>query len=121
MTLRTVRDRLEERFVKVLALDRLCALIEPAMVEAREPEENGSFATMEKELQPLTASPTGVGLDVPQWLRRLENEVQRVYAAQSATAVLAEGFLRVPMKNLTLEELETEVQTWNQPLDNDKG
>src|SRR5205807_4309553 len=35
MRLRTVADRLQERFVKPLALDRLCALIEPVMEEVR--------------------------------------------------------------------------------------
>ena len=34
MRLSTIRDRLNERFVKPLALDRLCALIEPSMHEA---------------------------------------------------------------------------------------
>ena len=50
MRLRTVADRLEERFVKPLALDRLCALIAPAMMEARHPEPHRSFARLEKEL-----------------------------------------------------------------------
>ena len=31
----TVRDRIEERFLRPLALDRLCALVEPAAAEAR--------------------------------------------------------------------------------------
>src|SRR5947209_14364681 len=68
MRLGTVADRLQERFVKPLALDRLCALIEPAMSEARQLGEGPSFARLEKELHGLTATPTGVGLDVPQWL-----------------------------------------------------
>src|SRR5205085_3641061 len=82
----TVADRLQERFIKPLALDRLCALIEPAMVEARQSGEGSSFPRLQKELEALTATPTGVGLDVPQWLRRLELEVQRVRAAQTSIA-----------------------------------
>src|SRR5438874_1972178 len=38
MRLGTVADLVQERFVKPLALDRLCALIEPAMLEAGAPE-----------------------------------------------------------------------------------
>jgi hypothetical protein len=119
MHLGTVADRLQERFVKPLALDRLCALIEPAMAEARQMgEESSAFARLEKELKPLTATPTGVGLDVPQWLRRLALEVQRVRAAQTTIAVLAEGLLQVPKRALTIEELKEQVENWEKPLEN---
>jgi hypothetical protein len=116
MRLGTVADRLQERFVKPLALDRLCALIEPAIAEARHFGEGSSFVRLQKELQALTAIPTGVGLDVPQWLRRLELEVQRVRAAQTTIAILAEGFLHVPKKPLTIEELKQQVEDWEKPL-----
>jgi hypothetical protein len=87
------------------------------MVEARQFEEGPSFARLEKELQVLTATPTGVGLDVPQWLRRLELEVQGVRAAQTTVALLAEGFLHVPKKALTIEELKQQVEDWEKPLE----
>jgi hypothetical protein len=116
MRLRTVADRLGERFVKPLALDRLCALIEPAMLEARRLEKGKSFIRLEKELQPLTAVPTGVGLDVPEWLRRLEAEVVRVRTAHTNLAVLAEGFSRVPRKVLSLEDLKRQLADWEKPL-----
>ncbi|HLJ93099.1 MAG TPA: hypothetical protein VKU02_07895, partial [Gemmataceae bacterium] len=117
MHLGTVADRLQERFVKPLALDRLCALIEPAMAEARTSGEGLSFGRLEKELQVLTANPTGVGLDVPHWLRRLEQEVQRVRTGHTAIAVLAEGFLHVPKRALTVQELKQQVEDWEKPLD----
>jgi hypothetical protein len=116
MTLGTVADRVNERFIKPLALDRLCALIEPAMREARRGAPGRSFGRLEKELEPLTSSPIGVGLDVPQWLRRLEGEVQRVRAAQSTIAELAEGFLGVPRKPLPLTELRQQLDDWERPL-----
>jgi hypothetical protein len=117
MHLGTVADRLQERFVKPLALDRLCALIEPAMAEARQMgEASSAFTRLEKELQPLKATPTGVGLDVPQWLRRLALEVQRVRAAQTTIAMLAEGLLEVPKRALTIEELKQQVENWEKLL-----
>ncbi len=116
MRLRTVADLVEERFVKPLVLDRMCALIEPAMVEARRSSEGRAFARLQKELKPLTMTPTGVGLDVPHWLRRLEVEVQRVHAAQTTIAVLAESFMRVPKIALSLQELRRQVQNWEKPL-----
>jgi hypothetical protein len=115
MRLRTVSDLVQERFIKPLAQDRLCALIEPAMEEAREQEVGRAFQRLEKELQPLTATPTGVGLDVPQWLRRLQAEVQRVRTAETAIASLAEGFLEVPSKPLTYDELKNQLDDWDRP------
>ena len=112
----TVTDCLQERFVKVLALDRLCALIAPAMNEARQPGNHPSFDRLRHELQPLTATPTGVGLDVPQWLRRLEAEVQRVWATQSAVAVLAEELFRIPHRPVSHEDVQQQLHEWEEPL-----
>jgi hypothetical protein len=109
--LRTVSDLLEEGFVKPLALDRLCALIEPAIAEARRPGSRRAFTRLQKELEPLTENPTGVGLDVPHWLRRLHEEVERVRVAQTSIAALAEGFLQVPKRTLTLQELRSQVES----------
>ena len=111
----TVADRLGERFVKPLALDRLCALVEPAMREAREESDRPAFARLRKEAAAFTATPTGVGLDVPAWLRRLELEVHRVQATQTTMAALAEGFFRVPRRALSYEELQRQLREWERP------
>jgi hypothetical protein len=111
----TISDRLSERFVKPLALDRLCALIEPCIREGRQPGERPSFALLQQELQTYTATPTGVGLDVPAWLRRLEAEVHRVKATQTTMAALAESFFRVPRRPLGREELQRQLRDWDRP------
>ena len=108
----TVSDRLQERFVKPLALDRLCALIEPAMAEAVLPEPHPSLTRLEEELREYTANPTGVGLDVPDWLRRLEAEVRRVRAAHTEIAMLAENLFQVPIRLLPYEEMRDQLQEW---------
>jgi hypothetical protein len=113
--LSTVGDRLREGFVKPLALDRLCALIEPAVHEAREAGGRPAFERLRRELQSFTATPTGAGLDVPPWLRRLEGEVQRVRATHSAVAVLAEGLFRVPQRLVPYEEVDRQLQDLEQP------
>jgi hypothetical protein len=114
----TVSDRLGERFVKPLALDRLCALIEPCLREAREdgPEaDRPSFSRLQAELRTYTASPTGVGLDVPAWLRRLEGEVHRVQASRTTVAVLAENFFRIPRRAVNPEEVQRQLREWDRP------
>jgi hypothetical protein len=111
----TIGDRLNERFVKPLALDRLCALIEPSMMDARQSRQSPPFVRMRQELQTYTATPTGVGLDVPYWLRRLEMEVHRVQATHSTIALLAENFFRVPRRPLSFEDLQRQMRGWERP------
>jgi hypothetical protein len=111
----TVGDRIHERFIKPLALDRLCALIEPSMLDAREGGAGTSFARLQQELRAYTATPTGVGLDVPYWLRRLEMEVHRVQATHTTLAVLAENFFRIPRRPLSFEELQQQLRGWERP------
>jgi hypothetical protein len=80
LQLRTIRDRIEERFVQPLALDRLNSLIEPAARDARAGlgEASPAFQRLEEQLRPFIDNPSGVGLDVPHWLRKFEMEVERV-------------------------------------------
>ncbi len=113
--LNTIRDHLNERFIKPLALDRLCALIEPSMREARQSGSGSSFTRLRQELPAFTATPMGVGLDVPYWLRRLEMEVHRVQATRTTIAVLAENFFRVPRRPLSWDELQRQIGDWDRP------
>jgi hypothetical protein len=110
--LRTVRDRIEERFLRPLALDRLCALVEPAAAEARQGD--GAVGTvyrrLSEQLQPLADNPIGVGLDVPQWLRKLRDEVDRVRDAAATPPRPAE-----PVR-LTFAELQRQLDDWEEPL-----
>jgi hypothetical protein len=121
MHLRTVADRLEERFVKPLALDRLCAMIEPAMAEARRGGPGEAFASLERELDQYAETTTGVGLDVPHWLRRLEGEVQRVQAGRTAIANLAEGLFQIPRLPVPLEELRRQFEGWKKGRPSEPG
>jgi hypothetical protein len=112
MHLRTVADRIDERFVKPLALDRLCAMIEPAVAEARRGGPGEAFARFETELERFAATTTGVGLDVPHWLRRLEAELQRVQASRSALAGLAENLFQIARVPMPLAELGRQFEGW---------
>ena len=114
--LRTVRDRLGERFVAPLAVDRLCALLTPAWQAARTGagEDNPAFAQLLRETEAFAAVPVGVGLEVPAWLRRLEAEVYRLGHEPPRPAAD-----RTPAR-LTLAELRRQLtQDWAKPLDGD--
>ena len=110
MRLPTLADRLAERFVQPMEIDRLVALIEPAMDQARELAEH---TALEEEAKSLAAEPTGAGLDVPAWLRRLLAEVHRVQNARSDLARLAENWIPIPKVKVSLEELRKQFEGWN--------
>lgn len=113
LKLRTIRDRIEERFVQPLLLDRLCALVEPAARDARNGlgEASPAFRRLEEQLKPFIQNPIGVGLDVPHWLRKLEVEVQRVMQA-----IDQPGTSDVMPVTLTFADLQDQLAKWELPL-----
>jgi len=112
MRLATIADRLEERFVKPMTLDSVCALVEPAMESAPEYLNNDEIIPLEDALEPLAEIPTGVGLDVPQWILRLEGEVQRVRTSKTALVNLAETLFQVPKVAVSFKELAEQLRDW---------
>ena len=110
--LATIRDRIGERFVHSLLLDRLCALIEPALEHARATLDQDDVSPLERELQPLADKPSGVGLDVPPWLVRLQHELERVRTAHSDLGNLAETMFQVPKKPTPFEPLVQQLGDW---------
>jgi hypothetical protein len=110
--LATIRDRIEERFVQPLVLDRLCALIEPALEQAQASLGKDAISPLEKELDPFATTPSGVGLDVPAWLVRLQNELERVRTTQSDLGNLAETMFHVPKVALPFDLLMNQLSDW---------
>ncbi len=109
MRLPTIADRLDERFVKPLEIDRVCALIEPALDNVRR---GGPEVPLEDEIKALAETPTGVGLEVPFWLRRLESEITRVRQTRTAVAGLAENLYRIPKVVVPWQEVQEQLKNW---------
>jgi hypothetical protein len=116
LRLRTIRDRLEERFVQPLAIDRLCALVEPAMREAAAPPENsGAFAKLQAQLPALTQTPIGIGLDPPDWLQRLDEEIADVRdLLQTGERTTERGL--APGAHLSYADLQRQLEEWDKPI-----
>jgi len=74
MRLATVSDRIGERFIRPLLIDRVKALVEPAL-SADEDFRQVAFAALDREIASLANEPSGAGLDLPDWLAALEDEV----------------------------------------------
>jgi hypothetical protein len=111
--LRTIRDHVEERFVRPMAIDRLCVLAGPAMEEAGQPGPHEALLRFQEELSSHTATPTGVGLEVPQWLMRVQREVQRLRAEGSGTAALRRRIPAVTRVTLSYEEVKRQLAEWS--------
>jgi hypothetical protein len=108
--LRTVRDRLEERFALPLDIDRAAAQVAPAADAARdgEGETNPAFARLVAAMGPLSETVSGVGLEVPIWVRRLEDALRksREPAADDAP----------PHRTLDFDDLRRQMNDWDRPL-----
>jgi hypothetical protein len=112
MRMPTVADRLAERFVRPLAIDRIRALVAPAIAEARAGGPGPKFETLQHDTEYLTREPTGVGLDVPAWLVALEEEVDDAlrdgapqYYEQDLAAIL-------PARLLTFDHARQQLDAW---------
>jgi hypothetical protein len=112
----SVTDRLQERFTRPMDLDRLCAAIEPVIDEVEQGGGAKMLTQLEEKLDLYARQPAGSGLDVPHWLRRLEQEVERVRTTRAAIAELAEEFCPVPRVRLTAADLQQQLQDWEVPL-----
>ena len=60
--------------VRRSGIDRLRAMVEPAM-DSGDARRHSSFHALEQEIADLVSEPHGSGLDVPDWLSALEDEV----------------------------------------------
>ena len=77
MRLPSIAEHLGERFVRPLEIDRLCALVRPAIDELREGREAAAFRQLEEQIARFTKEPAGAGFELPSWLEALEQEVER--------------------------------------------
>lgn len=71
----SVARRLEGRFGHQMQIDRLIALVAPAMADPHHRKSARVFELLQHEAQAFSRSTMGVGVDLPAWLAALENEV----------------------------------------------
>ncbi len=117
--LRTVRDRLEERFLQPLRIDQAGARVARAAAAAKEgqPEDNPSFSGLLTAIAPLADHPSGVGLDVPAWLRRLEEELRKARSADPETdADPTEQYPHPPGNVIPFDEVKRQLRDWDKPI-----
>ena len=115
MRLATVADRVAERFVRPLAVDRVRALVRPAAEEARRSEPSTAFALLDQEAGELAQEPCGAGLDLPDWLDALSDEVDEVVATiRHWDPARADSLADEPRVILSWEEIQSQLGDWEE-------
>jgi hypothetical protein len=109
MKLPSINERLEERFVRPLQVDRLCALVRPAIDELRDGLAQKTFSQLEKIVGQFTSKVTGAGFETPDWLAELEDEAQQVQAPVIEDD-FPDPYLNLPEVHLTLDEARRQVK-----------
>jgi hypothetical protein len=121
MRLPTVADRLAERFVRPLAIDRVKALVKPAVEQAKRGSEPVAFAQLEEEASALAEEPSGAGLDLPDWLLALEEEVDRETSPGRRGEPPLDPLERLPRARLTWHEFQQQLSNWEVKYLEDKA
>jgi len=109
MRMPTIADRVLERFVQPMTIDRMRALIEPATLDAEANIESVSFELLEREAELLTRHPTGVGIDIPAWLAALEEEIELVAKRRGGNEIDVMSLVTIPIRTLTKDDLSQQL------------
>jgi hypothetical protein len=106
----SIADRLHERFVQPLSIDRLRASVKPANEERCNNRAPISFVPLEHSVARFTGEPNSVGFDAPAWLETLEEEVQRVRFHTDQAEPL--DLPHVAQVRLSPEEAQQQMDQW---------
>jgi hypothetical protein len=116
--LASVAERLAERFTRPLAIDRVQALVGPAMEAAGggDPTASGNrepvpFVALRQEIESLAQEPAGAGLDLPDWLEALEEEVSQVRCQHRHRQPSDDALRRIEQARLSWEDWLRQIGT----------
>ena len=109
MRLATVADRIGERFIQPLAIDRVRGLVRPAMEDARHDRPSTAFSLLEEEIEAISSDPSGAGLDLPAWLEALETEVSDSQAALRQEAAQGETDERIAQILISADDVQAQL------------
>jgi len=111
MRLPSIAEHLAERFVRPLEIDRLCALIRPAIDELREGRPPSALRQLEEQVDRFTQETLGAGFELPSWLETLEQEVEQAqWQAPDQDDETLDPHIRIHQVRLSLAEVERQLQ-----------
>ena len=114
MHLRSVADRVEQRFLRPLEINQLRALVHGAAEEFREDKPGEKFARLQAHIAPLLEAVSGSGYELPSWLEALREEAARCqeeFADQrSDEPNVLDPLLELPQTRLSLAQIRKELR-----------
>ena len=78
-------------------------------------------AALTRSVEDYLKTTSGSGLDVPAWLKTLEEELQHVHESDDPPVQDVEPQLRLPAPSLRLKDLRQQLKGWKQPASERKG
>jgi hypothetical protein len=117
MRMPAIADHLNDRFIRPLAVNRMLALVEKSIEEARKgAEDSPTFRRLEAEIEAYLEDSWGSGIDVPEWLQQLEGEVERVEQDSGGGRPGATAAIDLPVTLLDRLALTEELADLSKPL-----
>ena len=117
MRMPAIADHLNDRFVKPLAVNRMVALVEKSLHDARSGSETSrTFEMLEGEINEYLRDSWGSGIDVPEWLQQLAGEVERVQQDSGGGRPGATVSADLPFRPLGRKSLMNELSDLSKPL-----
>jgi hypothetical protein len=104
----SIAERLSERYTRPLAIDRVKALVGPAVAAANSGE-TAPIEALQREIASLAQEPAGAGLDLPDWLAALEEEVSAVRCKRRYLREIEDGPWRIEQVRLTWDDWQQQI------------
>ncbi len=114
MRMASIADRVGERFLRCLAIDRMRALIEPAMQQVEDTGSQPAFELLQEEADLLLRESTGGGFEIPAWLTALHQEVDRIQQQNLEDDDVRWLRLLFPANPLSLALALRQINNWDQ-------
>jgi hypothetical protein len=117
MHMPTIFDHVNQRFVKPLSVNRMLAHVDRAVRDsATGRKTSAAFRRLRKEVDSYLEDSWGSGVDVPGWLRTLEQEVDEVMHPADGGRPGAEAALEFPPVALGIRDFRQQLRRWKEPL-----
>ena len=111
--MRTVADRVDERFVRSMEVDHLRSLVKPSLEESKDIKAGRpSFNELLRMTEELLENPSGAGLEVPSWLIALEEEIEVLRYPNYIKHDEKRMREVIPQTKLSYDELQQQLTWW---------
>ncbi len=110
MQMGSIAQRIGQRFLQPMTIDRMRALVRVAINQVRDEGPHHAFEILEEEAELLMRDPAGWGVAISDWLEALEEEVQRYDPARQSMEI-DEDVVPVESLRMNHEQVQAELRT----------